>query len=186
MPGAAYVAARIVEPGLIRHTSEMSSIVFGEADGSMSERARRFQAACRDAAFVAEVSADVVKALWSKFVLLATNSALTCLARQNVARIYRNDELRSLAIDAMHEVVAVTLAQGVRLDDDLIDRAVALSDSFPEEMTTSMHNDLKHGRPLEVAGLSGLVARLGDELGVATPIHRTGWAGLKPFAQGGA
>jgi ketopantoate reductase len=37
---------------------------------------------------------------------------------------------------------------------------------------------------LEVAHLSGHIARLGDALGVPVPIHRAAWAALKPFAEG--
>src|SRR5690606_21177016 len=64
LPGAAYVAAHIAEPGVVRYASDMSSLVFGEPDGRISERAIAFRDACRAAGFGAEVSPDIAKTLW--------------------------------------------------------------------------------------------------------------------------
>ena len=50
MGGAAYIFSGIAEPGVIAHTGGPARIVFGEMDGSDSERARRFLEACREAA----------------------------------------------------------------------------------------------------------------------------------------
>jgi hypothetical protein len=47
-----------------------------------------------------------------------------------------------------------------------------------------MLQDLESGRRLEVPWLSGTVARLGAERGVATPIHRTIAAALAVYADG--
>ena len=52
-------------------------------------------------------------------------------------------------------------------------------------MTSSMHHDLENGNPLEVAWLSGTVARLGKSLGVPTPVNHTVYAALKAHAAPG-
>jgi 2-dehydropantoate 2-reductase len=39
-------------------------------------------------------------------------------------------------------------------------------------MTTSMHHDLQHGRPLELSWLSGGVVELGAAVDVPTPMNR--------------
>ncbi len=44
--------------------------------------------------------------------------------------------------------------------------------------------DLERGNRLELDWLSGAVCRLGADLGVATPVHRTTLAALKPYAAG--
>jgi 2-dehydropantoate 2-reductase len=41
-------------------------------------------------------------------------------------------------------------------------------------------------RPLELEWMSGAVARIGDELGVPTPIHHFIYTALKLHAKGGA
>lgn len=184
LPGAAYVAANIVEPGVVRYASEMSSLIFGEADGRISSRALSFRDACRNAGFSAEVSPDIAKTLWTKLVLLGANAGMTTLARQTVGAVYADVELRAVAADAMREVAAVAAARGVALDRDVVEKTLALADTFPPQMTTSMHNDLKRGGRLELEHLSGFVAREADRLGVPAPINRAILAALKPWKDG--
>jgi 2-dehydropantoate 2-reductase len=49
---------------------------------------------------------------------------------------------------------------------------VTFFDAWPPEMTTSMHHDLQHGRPLELRWLSGGVVDLGGAVAVPTPMNR--------------
>lgn len=183
--GAAYVSALIAEPGIVRYTSDMSKIVFGELDGRVSDRAVAFRDACRDAGFEAEVSSDIRATLWDKFVLLATNAGLTTLLRKPAGEVYTDPEIMSLAEAMMREVVAVAAAEGVRTAPDIVARSVALSKSFPPGMYASMYHDLARGRRIEVASLSGLLARRGAALGVPVPHHQTVWCALKPYVEGG-
>ncbi|MEQ8397283.1 2-dehydropantoate 2-reductase [Thalassobaculum sp.] len=182
--GAAYVSALIAEPGVVRYTSDMSKVVFGELDGRVSDRAVAFRDACRSAGFEAEVSSDIRATLWDKFVLLATNAGLTTLLRKPAGEVYTDPEIMALAKELMKEVVAVAAAEGVRTSSDIIERSVALSKSFPPGMYASMYHDLARGRRIEVASLSGLVARRGTELGVPVPHHTSIWCALKPYVDG--
>jgi len=56
---------------------------------------------------------------------------------------------------------------------------------MPPENKSSMLIDVEAGRRLELDWLSGAVARIGDELGVPTPIHHFIYAALKLYAGGG-
>lgn len=182
--GAAYVSALIAEPGIVRYTSDMSRIAFGELDGRLSDRARAFGEACNAAGFQAEVSADIRATLWEKFVLLATNSALTTLVRRPAGDLYQDEETLVLAEAMMREVEAVARAEGIDVAEDVVERSIALSKSFPPGMYASMYHDLSRGRRLELAGLSGLVAERGRALGVPVPHHFMVWCALKPWMDG--
>lgn len=182
--GAAYVSALIAEPGVVRYTSDMSRIVFGELDGRQSGRAQAFGEVCNAAGFQAEVSADIRATLWEKFVLLATNSALTTLVRRPAGDLYNDEETLVLAEAMMREVQAVAHAEGIDVAEDVVERSIALSKSFPPGMYASMYHDLSRGRRLELAGLSGLVARRGAALGVPVPHHFMVWCALKPWMNG--
>ena len=63
-------------------------------------------------------------------------------------------------------------------------RIVKQLDSVPAEMTASMCHDLLAGKPIEVDGLSGAVARLAKENGLAAPTHAFIAAALAPFRDG--
>ncbi len=183
--GAAYVSALIAEPGVVRYTSDMSRIVFGELDGSRSERAARLADACIAAGFGAEVSADIRATLWEKFVLLATNSALTTVLRKPAGEIYHDAELAGVAREMMEEVAALAAAEGIAIDPQTVERSIALTRSFPPGMYASMYHDLARGRRIEAESLSGLVSRLGRARGVPVPLHTMAWAAMKPWVNGG-
>lgn len=74
--GLAMVSGVIAGPGLIRYTSDMSGLRFGQTDGSMSERAMALREACECAGFSADLVPDIRVAQWAKFIGLATNTPL--------------------------------------------------------------------------------------------------------------
>lgn len=183
--GAAYVSALIAEPGVVRYTSDMSRIVFGELDGRVSPRATGFAEVCTASGFTADVSADIRATLWEKFVLLASNSALTSVLRKPAGEIYTDDELAGIAREMMQEVAALAAAEGVAIAPDTVEKAIALTRTFPPGMYASLYHDLARGRRTEAESLSGLVSRRGRALGVPVPLHTMAWAALKPWVNGG-
>lgn len=170
--GVTYIAATIAEPGVIRHSGPLAKLVFGEYDGSVSPRARRFRDACAASGIDAEVSDQIERAIWEKFVFLVGLSGTTSLARSPIGPIRENPRSRAFLRDVMDEVVQVAVAQGVPLPAGYADERLAFTDTVPASMTSSMHHDLEQGNRLEVAWLSGDVVERGARLGVATPCNR--------------
>jgi 2-dehydropantoate 2-reductase len=171
--GVCYIAATIAEPGVIVHTGTMQRLVFGEYDGTRSARVELFEAACRQAGIDAEVSADITRALWEKFVFLVAFSAVTATTRRPIGAVRAHPQTRRLLAAAMQEVVDVGRAQGVALAPDFVADRLRFADQLPVTMTSSMANDLERGNRLEVPWLSGDVARRGAALGVPTPVNGT-------------
>ena len=184
MGGACYIAAQIGEPGVIRHSGTMQKLVFGEYNAKTSTRAQAFLDACQRAGIEAEISADIGRTLWEKFVFLAGLSGTTTCIRKPIGPIRSNPRTRALLLDAMREVVAVGRAQGVQLAEDFADNRLAFADGLPATMTSSMHNDLERGSQLEVEGLSGDVVERGRALSVPTPVNRAIYDILTLHARG--
>jgi 2-dehydropantoate 2-reductase len=170
--GLCYIAATIAEPGLIRHSGRLQKLVFGEYDGSLSPRVRQFRDACASSGIDAEVSDQIERAIWEKFVFLVGLSGTTSLARTPIGPIRSHPRSRAFLRDVMEEVVQVARAQGVPLPSDYADERLAFTDTVPASMTSSMHHDLEQGNRLEVPWLSGDVVGRGAGLGVATPCNR--------------
>ncbi|MBL6598590.1 MAG: 2-dehydropantoate 2-reductase [Alphaproteobacteria bacterium] len=182
--GAAYASAVIERPGVVSYKSTMASLVIGALDGGDDPRAEAFRQVCEGAAFSCSVSANILGVLWDKFTLLATNASLCGVCRLPVASIYAEPALVDLARAMMEEITAVARARGIAFTEDIVESSVARSKAFPPDMYASMYHDLARGRPMELEGLSGTVARLGAEVGVATPNHQALYACLKPFMNG--
>lgn len=172
MGGVCYIAATIAKPGVIRHSGTMKKLVFGEYDGSRSQRAQEVLDACLRAGIDAEISTDIRKTIWEKFVFLVGFSGTTTSIRKPIGPIRSTSQTREFLLDAMHEVVAVGRAQGVQLAEDFAANRLAFCDSLPAEMTSSMYNDLEYGNRLEVEWLSGDVVERGKTAGVPTPVNR--------------
>jgi 2-dehydropantoate 2-reductase len=170
--GVAYVGTTIGRPGIIVQTGSVERLVFGEYDGRRSARVEAFYAACRRGGINAEISDDIRRSIWEKYVSLVAMSGATTSMRQTIGPIRGNPLTRQFLLDLAREVVAVGRAHGVALPEDYAEARLAFFDSWPPEMTTSMHHDLQQGKPLELRWLSGGVVDLAAAVGVATPVNR--------------
>ena len=175
MGGVGYVAANIDRPGVIKHTGTMQRLIFGEYDGSRSARAEALLDACTRGGINAELSDDIRRAIWEKYVFLVGLSGSTTTMRATIGPIRSNPRTRAFLFDLMRETVAVGRALGVALPADYADQRLAFVDSLPEAMTSSMHHDLNGRKRLEVSWLSGGVVQLGDTTGLPTPMNRAVW-----------
>ncbi len=184
MGGVGYIATAIKEPGVILHTGTMQRLVFGEYDGRRSERAEAFLAACKKGGIDAELSNDIRRRIWEKFVFLVGLSGATTAMRLPIGPIRENPLARGFLFDLIREAVAVGRAQGVALPENYAEDRLKFVDGLPADMTASMHHDLQHGKPLEVTWLSGAVVELGAVVDVPTPANRAVRDILAPYAQG--
>ena len=171
MGGVGYVATHISRPGVIHQVGTMQRIVVGEYDGRKSKRAVYLFEALLAAGVKAELSDDVRKSIWEKYVFLVGLSATTTSMRVPLGAIRSNPQTRAFLLKVMREVVAVGRAQGVALPEDFAENRLAFADTMPVDMTSSMHHDLERGNPLEVNWLSGGVVQLGQAKGVPTPAN---------------
>jgi 2-dehydropantoate 2-reductase len=172
MGGVAYVATTIDRPGVIRQTGPMQRLIFGEFDGTRSTRAETLLEACLKGGIKAEVSSDIRREIWQKFVFLVGLSGTTTTMRSRIGLIRTNPQTRAFLLDVMREVVAVGRAHGVNLDPDYAEQRLAFADGVAHDMTSSMHHDLERGNRLEVPWLAGGVVALGRKVGVPTPLNR--------------
>ena len=172
MGGVGYVATTIETPGVIRQTGPMQRLLFGEFDGSRSQRGEALLAACLAGGIKAELSNDIVREIWQKYVFLVGLSGTTTTIRKPIGPIRSHPQTRTFLLDVMREVVAVGRAHGVALPEDYAQVRLQLADDVSPDMTSSMHHDLQHGNQLEVRWLAGGVVELGQAKGVPTPLNR--------------
>ena len=159
-------------------------MVFGEYGGSRSPRAEALFAALKRTGIDAEISADIRRTLWEKYVFLVGLSGSTASMRRTLGPVRSNPQTRAFLLDLMRETVAVGRALGVNLPADYADQRLAFADTLSPEMTSSLHHDLEHGNSLEVEWLSGGVVTLGKKAGVPTPCNRAVWDVLALYADG--
>jgi 2-dehydropantoate 2-reductase len=185
IPGAFYIETTIEEPGVIRQQGDVVRVVIGEADGKDTPRVRAVAEAFNKAGIQTEVTLDIQKELWTKFLFVVTLAGVTSACRALLKDIVSIPEVRELIHTVMLEVEAVARARGVALDKDVVKNATAYFERSAADLLASMHMDLEHGRPMELEALTGAVVKLGRESNVPTPVNQLLYTVLKPHAQGG-
>jgi 2-dehydropantoate 2-reductase len=183
MAGLTHIGAELVAPGVVRHASG-GRILFGELDGTVSERARRLESALRGAGIATHVSRRVEVLLWDKLMWNAAFNAVTAIARATVGEVLRNPDGRALIDAAMREVTAVARANRVPLDPGRIEPEIVRSLAELAGLRTSMLQDLERGKRLEHDALNGAVVRAAARASITAPIHRTLHALLSCFDPG--
>ena len=183
LAAATYISATIIEPGAIRRNNDLTHIEIGELDGPASARVDALVEVFKAAGLDARPSDDTAALLWSKFVLLAANSGMTSLIRQDTGVLRDDPVIREAHTAALAEVAAVGRALDVKLADDIEQRCLEWLDQNAP-IKPSLLVDLEAGKRLEVGWLSGAVHRLGKKAGVPTPTHTAIYAALRPFENG--
>jgi 2-dehydropantoate 2-reductase len=178
--GMCQISVLLAAPGEIRHVGIEPYVAFGELDGAPSPRAENLRQAFLRAGVNAEVPANILVAMWTKFMFIASISGMGAVTRAPVGVVRSLPETRELLVHALKEVQAVAQARGVNLPEDAVERRLAFIDSLPVGVLASMQRDIADGRPSELESQNGAVVRMGRQFGVPTPVHEFLYACLLP------
>ena len=184
MAGAVYIEAGRDGPGVARQAGDVVRVVFGETDGSLSERGRAIADAFNGSGVPSELTNDVRTGLWSKFLFIATMAGVTSMARATLAELMPRPEWREVVVGCLREIEAAGRANGVNFPPDIYETTLAYIEDNLADLQASMHTDVMAGRPLELEALNGAVVRAGRSGGVPTPINDVIYAMLKPLVDG--
>ncbi len=185
LPGSAYIVSNITAPGVVNHIGPLQRIVFGESDGTRSDRALALNDALAGARIDTELSETIDVSIWNKFLGLATWAGMASVMRGELELIRRHSRSRRMLKDAIDEIEAVGRAAGIGLAPDAAAKAFETLMTGPAPTAKpSMLLDLEQGRRLELPWFSGAVTRLGGEFGIATPTHNFIYAVLEPYING--
>ena len=183
MGGVAYVFATIEAPGVISHRFG-GRIAFGELDGARTARAERLREAFAAAGVPAELSTEIRRVLWDKYLFISAQAGMTALTRCPTGVLRRVPESWRMYRAIVEELAAVARAAGVDPGADAVERVMGAAAQLGADNYSSLHHDLVHGKRLELEALHGHALRLAEKLGVPTPMVAAVYAGLKPHLDG--
>lgn len=179
--GATWLSSAVEAPGVIKQVSQFRRIVFGELDGSRSERIQSIHDVLNNNGVTVEVSENILKILWTKFVFISSASSFGSLTRLPMGEYRSVPETRATITGLMREVEAVARAQGINLDEDVVQKSLDFMDSAAPHIKASMQLDVDAGRKTELEAMVGVIGRKGRELSVPTPIADFVYASLLPI-----
>jgi 2-dehydropantoate 2-reductase len=133
----------------------------------------------RQAGFAVEETPHADRRVWSKLVINAAINPLTALLRVPNGELLHRPAARALMADLAREAAAVAAAQNIPLTfDDPVAAAEAVALRTARNFS-SMYQDIQRGAPTEIDAICGAVVRVGEQVGVATPVNRVMWQLVK-------
>lgn len=159
------VAAEMSGPGQVKHRGRGDLVI------AQSTRSAAIAQLLVSAGVPTEVSDNVTGALWAKLIGNCAYNALSAITQLPYGRISSCDGVQEVLSDVVQEGLAVAKAAGVVVPGDVWAAVQAGAQSMPLQYSSTAQ-DLARGKPSEIDHLNGYIARLGAELGVATPVNR--------------
>lgn len=178
--GAAYVSARITAPGEVTETGGLQRIVFGPMNGSADSRAEEILNIFVKAGINASVNPNIEQELWRKFAFITSMGSMTALSRLTQGEIAASSVTLEIVFAAMREAEAVGRAMGADIQAHEPEKVIEGLKRFDPSTRSSLYYDLVGEKPMEIEALNGTVVRLGEKLGVPTPVQQTIYAALLP------
>lgn len=162
----------IAGPGHIRSVGGQNFIKFGELDNNRTERVERLRQCFAHANVSVEVPANIVKALWDKFLMVTSFGGVGSITRAPIGVTRSIPETRRLLEQCLHEALAVAKARNVPMADTAVTDTMKFYDALPANGTTSLQRDIADGKQSELDYWNGAVVRLGREVAVPTPANQ--------------
>ncbi|OGO27552.1 MAG: 2-dehydropantoate 2-reductase [Chloroflexi bacterium RBG_16_54_18] len=172
MAGLCLISSFLVGPGHIKHVGIDPVVAIGELDNRRSARVETLRAAFERAGVNISIPADILAAMWEKFIFIAAMSGVGSITR-SPAGVFRSlPGARRILEGVIAEIVQVGRKRGVNLPVDVAAKTLAIADSLPHENQASMVRDILGGKPSELEAQNGAVVRMGAEAGFDTPFNQ--------------
>ncbi|HEY4539685.1 MAG TPA: ketopantoate reductase family protein [Faecalibacter sp.] len=146
-------------------------IIFGQVNPSCPERLEALNQLLKDADIPNQLSDDIQKAQWAKYVVNVVGNQLTYLLEFPYGQFRTNEYLDRMVDLVGNEVIAVANAHDVSIGQAEIDQLKKTMKIVDENGKTSMLQDREAKRYSEVDEFSGEIIRLGKQYGIATPYN---------------
>jgi len=174
------IISKIEGPGIINHLAVEPTIVFGEMDGSNTDRIQKIKNVFDLSGIQSKASSNISADLWKKFIAICV-SGLLAVSKTTYGELREQKETRQMMIDLMSEIYSLSQKIGIQIKPDFVSKAVAFIDSFPPQSTSSLTRDIWEGKPSEIEYQNGTVIKLGKRYGVPTPINRFVYTCILPM-----
>jgi 2-dehydropantoate 2-reductase len=158
--------------GEIRYR-QAGRLVFGRPrNDEISPEVRAVQETLTRAGLEWETPVDMRHRMWWKFMVNVGINQASAVLDAPYGAFQHEGDARALMSALIDEVVAVANAEGVALGPDDVEAWHRVLAGQPVDGRTSMHQDVRAGRPTEVDAFGGRVVALGLARGIPTPLNQ--------------
>ncbi|MDM8534988.1 ketopantoate reductase family protein, partial [Clostridiaceae bacterium HSG29] len=147
------------------------TIIFGNENGKEDSKTDFIKNLFNDTGIDYKLSDEILKKLWWKFMVNVGINQVSSILNAPYGVFVKCKEATNLMEEAMKEVIELSKAMNVNLEDSAIDEFKVFLNKLKPEGITSMLQDVKAKRKTEVEMLSGKVIEFGKRYNVETPIN---------------
>jgi len=168
--GCTYIVARLNEPGIVESSGNLHRFNFGY-ENKTNEKLIAFEKLLKDAGIDATFYGNILSVIWKKFFFISSTASLTSYFDVSFGALLTDETRKSTLVSLLNELLLVANAEGAEMDGKIIDKTIHQLEKLPFETTASMHSDFIAGKNAEVDTLTGIVVKLGEKHGIATPVY---------------
>jgi 2-dehydropantoate 2-reductase len=168
--GLANVSAGLDADGRVVQFMANQTIVFGEIEGALSERAFALEALLQVPGIDVRASEAIMQDMWEKFVQLSTLAGITCLMRASIGDILAVPNGEQSIFRLFAECCSVATASGFEPRAPFIEFDRKLFTTLDSPLKASMLRDIERGSITEAEHILGDMANRARALGIDTPI----------------
>lgn len=180
--GVAYIAVMLEADGSIRHFGSNDVVIVGSRSDAGAPLAEKFHGLIEQSPGTRTLAHDATRALWNKWVMLASGAAMTCLMRGTVGEILATRDGTRLMRQAITECRAVASAEGVALSSDDAQRLEARLLDRQSTWAASMMRDIAQDAPrIEAHAIVGDLLERAERHGVDTPLLSVAYCHLQVY-----
>ncbi|SKC81532.1 ketopantoate reductase [Burkholderia sp. CF099] len=174
LAGKTYVGGVMRNPGHIESGVAGKATYIGELDRGITSRVMAIAETFNAAGLATTVSDNIVGTMWDKLLVNVATGALTGTTGLTYGQLYDEPLLKTAALAAVAEAIAVAHAAGVTLSTTDPERPWILAgEGLSSAFKTSMLQSLEKGSITEIDFINGAVVRWGQRHGVPTPVNAT-------------
>lgn len=161
--GSCFISTRLDDDGRVSHIGEIQRLVFGERDGTMTQRVEAIAKVMTGAKFDSVASDRILLEMWEKWSFLAALAGLTCLTRSAICDIAAAGG-SFIGKELLDECAAIAAGAGYAPRPDVLQKGLARLTNPRSEVTASMLGDVERRGRTEADHILGdlLARRLGD------------------------
>lgn len=182
--GFASIIATLNSKGHVIHSSGSSAVKFGalheeqlgicDVLDKINERVRTN--------FLREE--NILKHMWKKYIFITAFSGVTSATQLPAGFIAKNEATFAVGRKIVLEMCSLARKEGIELSVQEGEIMASRLKGFAFESTSSMHQDLRKGLPIEVEHLHGGALRIAARHNIEIPVIETIYGVLKPYENG--
>ena len=177
--GGVFISSAIQGPGLVKQVGGTGQLFFGPAEKADVEKFRPIEALLKGAGIKAELSADALLPLWTKYIFIGPMAGVTSMTGKPFGEVLGNADDRATVEGMMREVEAVARKKGVNFPADIVQSSLGKAAAFAPATKTSMQLDYERGNRTELDIFIAYMVQAGKQLGIPVPLHEKVYAELK-------